>query len=167
MNDSSCLPYAALSDPPADIAATTVLQRLIDGLGFRYHWATEGIEDQDLSFQPSQTSMSVGELFEHVLQLVARIRSSLGAAHGAAADPTDAAAIRSETLAGLAAIRDRLQAMGDADLADCTINDRPFWYLINGPIADALTHVGQIAGWRRIMGKPVAKANVVLGQPPA
>jgi hypothetical protein len=26
--------------------------------------------------------------------------------------------------------------------------------LINGPIADALTHIGQIVSWRRINGNP-------------
>ena len=30
----------------------------------------------------------------------------------------------------------------------------PFWYMLNGPIADALTHVGQITTWRRIAGNP-------------
>lgn len=41
-------------------------------------------------------------------------------------------------------------------------NPVPFWYLINGPIADALTHVGQISSWRRMAGNPQPKGVSVL-----
>jgi hypothetical protein len=42
----------------------------------------------------------------------------------------------------------------------------PIWYLINGPLSDALTHVGQVASWRRINGNPISGANVFFGTPP-
>ncbi|MHC4608217.1 MAG: hypothetical protein ACYTAF_15010 [Planctomycetota bacterium] len=45
------------------------------------------------------------------------------------------------------------------------MRDLPFWNLINGPISDALTHVGQINALRRQAGKPAAGANVFLGIP--
>jgi len=38
--------------------------------------------------------------------------------------------------------------------------------LINGPFSDALTHVGQVASWRRINGNPILGANVFFGTPP-
>jgi hypothetical protein len=47
-----------------------------------------------------------------------------------------------------------------------TIDGRPFWHVINGPIADALTHVGQVNSFRRLAGNPTPKANVFLGLPP-
>ena len=40
----------------------------------------------------------------------------------------------------------------------------PFWNLINGPIADALWHVGQIVTFRRSSGNPLPKGvNVLQG----
>ena len=156
-----------IADSPAHVTATSILKRVIDGLGFRYHWATEGLDDHDLAFQPSPTSMTLGELLNHTLGLVGMIEDSLSIPQSPAADPSDASTMRSGTLTRLAAISDRLGAMPDGELAICTVHDQPIWHLINGPVADALTHVGQITGWRRIMGKPVAKANVFLGQPPS
>ena len=32
----------------------------------------------------------------------------------------------------------------------------PFWFQLNGPIADAIWHVGQIISFRRASGNPVA-----------
>jgi hypothetical protein len=47
-----------------------------------------------------------------------------------------------------------------------TIDGRPFWHIINGPISDALSHVGQINSFRRLAGNPTPKANVFTGSPP-
>ena len=40
----------------------------------------------------------------------------------------------------------------------------PFWNNINGPIADAIWHCGQIASYRRISGNPInSKVNHFTG----
>ena len=40
----------------------------------------------------------------------------------------------------------------------------PVWNLINGPIADALNHTGQVVSFRRTSGNPIPKGvNVFLG----
>lgn len=46
------------------------------------------------------------------------------------------------------------------------IEGHPFWHIINGPLCDALTHVGQIRYLRRLLGKQGPEANVFLGRPP-
>lgn len=38
----------------------------------------------------------------------------------------------------------------------------PFWNLINGPIADALWHVGQVVTFRRSSGNPLPSGVSVL-----
>ena len=38
----------------------------------------------------------------------------------------------------------------------------PFWNLLNGPIADALWHVGQVVTFRRSSGNPLPKGVSVL-----
>ena len=60
-----------------------------------------------------------------------------------------------------------LREMNDSELVEMEKNTSrklPFWYWINGPLADALTHVGQITSWRRIAGNPQLKGvNVFIG----
>jgi hypothetical protein len=39
-----------------------------------------------------------------------------------------------------------------------------FWYVLNGPISDALWHVGQVVSYRRSSGNPLPKGvNVLQG----
>ena len=55
--------------------------------------------------------------------------------------------------------------MNDSELVEMEKNTSrklPFWYWINGPLADALTHVGQITSWRRIAGNPQLKELMYL-----
>jgi len=44
MNDS--LPYATIPEAPQEYTAGSVVSRMIDGLGFRYYWATEQLTDK-------------------------------------------------------------------------------------------------------------------------
>ena len=60
----------------------------------------------------------------------------------------------------------KMKKLCDEDLKGIIIKGRPFWHIINGPIADALTHVGQINSFRRLVGNPTPKAQVFLGIPP-
>jgi hypothetical protein len=57
----------------------------------------------------------------------------------------------------------------DAYLASDAPLDRPAEMIFQGPVADALTHVGQLAMLRRLAGSPVrgenyAKATIVAGR---
>ena len=64
------------------------------------------------------------------------------------------------------ALREALLSMSDEELAAIQIREKPFWHIINGPVADALTHVGQINSFRRLAGNPTPKARVFVGLPP-
>jgi len=48
------LPYYEIPSYPETYTAATVAARLIDGVGFRYYWATEGLRPEDLSHRPSK-----------------------------------------------------------------------------------------------------------------
>jgi len=63
-------------------------------------------------------------------------------------------------------LRETLISMSDEELMKISIDNRPFWHIINGPISDALTHIGQINSFRRLAGNPTPKANVFVGLPP-
>ena len=42
------LPYREIPDVDVEYTSGTVLARMIDGLGFRFYWATEDLRDEDL-----------------------------------------------------------------------------------------------------------------------
>lgn len=172
----SDLPYASIPDPPAHASATTVMMRMIDGLAFRYRWATEGLRAEDLAFDPGEGSWTPRQLLAHILWLANAVCRSVGAEQ-TDRDPEELAArddidvVRRETLERLQAARRSLEAMTDEQFGERSFEivegkRFPVWHILNGPLADALTHVGQVNAWRRQSGNPTPKANVFLGRPP-
>lgn len=137
---------------------------MLDGLGFRFYWATEGLRDGDYAFRPAEDTMSIGELVAHVWELVNWVSST--ALKKPYAEPKNAPAARVEALGIIHDLRETMLAMSDKELEKLRIRDKPFWNLINGPFSDALTHTGQINSFRRLAGNPVAGANVFTGEPP-
>jgi uncharacterized damage-inducible protein DinB len=163
------LPYTRLPDAPTTITGRSVMVRLVDGLGFRYRWATEGLADIDPEFRPGDGSMSLTELLTHVAELADWLLLKLGGA-SSRSDSRGIEPLRRDTLDSLIATRKRLLELGDEELLAIRVKSRngigSFWNLINGPLADTLTHVGQINAWRRLAGHPTPPADVFLGQPP-
>ncbi len=165
------LPYYSVPDCPEEKSATNTIARFIDGLGFRYRLATEGLTDQDIKFRPADGSMNMMELLNHVYGLATFSNRFFGGPKNPTERPETFADIRMDTLTLLFDLSTRLKNMDDVELDNFNLRDRlglervPFWYFLNGPIADALTHVGQITSWRRINGNPQPKgANVFLGK---
>lgn len=163
------LPYRSIPEPPGEVSAPSVLVRLVDGLGFRYRWATEGLRDEDYEYRPSPDSMSVRELLGHIHGLVSWVLQSLGGDAQPAPEDPSLREIRGLTLEKVEMIRNLLVGMSPKELVLRRIRTRggeyPFWNMVNGPLSDALTHVGQINSWRRLNGNPVPGHNVFLGEP--
>ena len=149
---------------PDAVSGTTTLVRLLDGLGFRFRWSTEGLSDEDYGFRPAPDCMSIEELVRHVWGLVNWVCLSVGL--DGFERGNDIAITRGRVLEMTQALRDALSSMSDEDLKNIAIRGRPFWHVINGPISDALTHVGQINSFRRLAGNPTPKTNVFTGTPP-
>lgn len=166
------LPYYRLPEPPVKMSAATILVRLIDGLGFRYRWATEWLRLEDLDYRPCATSRSVGELLAHIQALLSLSESFITGKEFTEVKPASLEERREETLKAVIRIREALMELDDEYLANRKYRvpwhteDMSLWYLINGPLCDVLTHVGQISSWRRINDNPVPGANVFFGTPP-
>ena len=166
------LPYTKIPEPPHEMSAATVLVRMVDGIGFRYRWATEGLREEDMNFQPCSTSMKVWELLAHIHGLLAISESYLTDAERVKIGPLELEERRRQTLDTVLRIRGSLLEHDDDYLAEREYKvpwapgPLPVWYLINGPLSDALTHIGQIASWRRINDNPILRANVFFGTPP-
>ena len=45
--------YYNIPEAPKEFKAATVVSRMVDGLGFRYYWASYGLTEKDLAFKPS------------------------------------------------------------------------------------------------------------------
>lgn len=166
------LPYDKIPDYPVELNGASILIRLIDGLGFRYRWATEGLTTNDLDFQPCESSMDMKKLLYHVNGLVTWVQECLTGEERQEKEFNSLEEIRLDTLDTVLNIRKSLMETSDEELASlqCTApwfkGTFPVWNLINGPISDALTHVGQIASWRRINHNPIPKASVFWGTTP-
>jgi hypothetical protein len=156
--------YYRIPAYPDHLSGTSVLARMLDGLGFRFYWATKGLTTEDYDFRPAKDTMSIGELVTHVWSLVNWVSSA--ALNIPYDDPKDCLAARDGTLKIIQALRETMLAMSDEGLDKLRIRDKPFWNIVNGPFSDALTHTGQINSFRRLAGNPVAGANVFLGEPP-
>jgi hypothetical protein len=156
--------YHQIPDYPDHVSGAAVLARMLDGLGFRFYWATQGLRPEDYAFRPAKDTMSIGELVAHIWELVNWVSGS--ALKKPYEKPKDGQAAREETLRIIHDLRETMLAMSDEDLGKLRIRDKPFWNIVNGPFSDALTHTGQINSFRRLNLNPVAGANVFLGEPP-
>ena len=174
MSQEENLPYFEIPEYSDNYSAGTVAARMIDGLGFRYYWATDGLREQDLKFKPSEEARTCGETVDHILGLSKVIvNSTLNKANERGLDEPVLAfnEKRKQTLLNLKTAADILRKSDD--LSGFTIafkNDKgtaeyPFWNNINGPIADAIWHCGQIVSLRRSSGNPFnSKASLFTGK---
>lgn len=167
------LPYYEIPDYPANYNECTVITRLIDGLGFRYYWATEGLRDKDLAFKPSEGGRTTSETVDHIYGLTKTIINS---ALKKPNIPTEEAEMtfaekRAKTLNLLKQAADIFRKSDD--LSEFTMvfvrgentTEYPFWNQINGQISDALWHVGQVITHRRTSGNPFnSKVSVLQGK---
>ncbi|PHN01155.1 hypothetical protein [Flavilitoribacter nigricans] len=173
--DDPTLPYYEIPENPETFTAETVAARMIDGLGFRYYWATEGLRPEDLSYQPSEGARTSEETIDHILGLTNIILNSVKQVPndgGGAEAPTTFDGKRKRTLENLQEASNILKS-GSGTLDEYPIifqrgesrSELPFWNQINGPISDALWHVGQVVTFRRSSGNPFnSKVSVLSGK---
>ena len=53
------LPFKDISEIPIKLTCTNALLRMVEGLAFRYRWATENLSEENIKFRPHPTSMSI------------------------------------------------------------------------------------------------------------
>ena len=164
------LPFSSIEQTPDQYSSTNVMSRFIEGLGFRFRWATEGLSQKEYEFRPSEESMNIRELLEHLFNMANFVNSNLGGDKSTIDTTWDFEKLRLEVLNVYSDINNRLKTLTDQEfeaLEKTRIENgatASFWLMLNGPIADSLTHVGQITSWRRIAGNPQPKGvNVFKG----
>jgi hypothetical protein len=158
---------------PEKYTAENVAARMVDGLGFRYFWASEGLRSEDLAYEPNDEARSTRFTLEHIYDLCDIIKYT--ALNKPIIADTEVSKysfedLRNKTLENLKTASEALKK-ADANLAntkmvftrqDGSKREYDFWYLINGPISDAIWHVGQVVSFRRSSGNPFPKGVSVL-----
>lgn len=170
------LPLREIPEAPSEVNAANVLARTVEGLGYRFYWATEGLTDKELDFDPGNDNRSPREMMSHFVGLSRMILNAVN--HEANIRPAPAEELefteqRAIVLGNLKKASDRLRSMNDNELEQCKVifktgdktREFPLWNLINGPLSDALYHTGQIVSQRRSAGNPIPKGvNVFIGK---
>ena len=172
-NAQEKLPYYEIPEAPEEFTAGSVVSRMIDGLGFRYYWATEGLRTEDLLFKPSEEARTSLETLEHIHGLTNVLLNAVTeqANTGEKSPEMSFLELREKTLIKLQKASAVLRNSTDISRFKIIFErgDRssefPFWNQINGPISDALWHVGQVISFRRSSGNPYnSKASVFSGK---
>lgn len=170
--------YNSLGKYPENYSSGNILSRFIDGLGFRYYWATEGLREDDLKFKPSETGQSTLETLRHIYWLAYLIHNTIhnrtsNRSFNSEIAPLDYNEIRNNTLSLIEESNERIKNISDEQASQLkvqiqngdTVRSYPLWNMMNGPLSDALYHTGQIVSFRRSSGNPIRRGvNVFLGQ---
>ena len=168
-NMKSALPYYEIPDYPETFTAGSVAARMLDGLGFRYYWATEGLRDVDLTFRPNDMARTTAETIDHIYglsQVIVNATLKKSNDNNNEGSEMSFDEKRKQTLQNIKTAADILRTSEDISQFKLIFGARefPFWNNLNGPIEDAVWHCGQIVSFRRSSGNPYnSKASVFTG----
>jgi len=173
MNSQENLPFYEIPDYPESYSEAEIVGRMIDGLGFRYYWATEGLTDTDLAYKLPNDSRSSIETIVHIHDLSNMILYTAlnSPIEMMSTEGMEFKEIRKNTLLNLKQASDIIKKTKNfEDLSIIFLrNDKkikfPFWNQLNGPIEDAVWHCGQVVAFRRASGNPISnKISVFTGK---
>ena len=132
--------------------STDLLRHTVATLAYRGGKAMRGAPSSFSQFRPSEGSRTPGQILTHVNDLLVW---ALHLVEGRHVWEESTPGTWEQDAARFHASRERL----DARLASAEPLGCPPEKLFQGPIADALTHVGQIAMLRRMAGVPMRGEN--------
>lgn len=158
--------YSQIPDYPDQYTSANVAARMVDGLGFRYYWATRGLRNEDITFRPNEDSRTTSQTLDHIYALTLMVRNSVTGGSNSQNQNSEAWSFekkRTKTLENIRGASKGLKTSSEEDLSNyITVFQRgdhttkyPFWNMLNGPIADAIWHVGQVVSFRRSSGNPI------------
>lgn len=158
------LPYYEIPLHPEIYSGGGVASRMVDGLGFRYYWATEGLRTEDLLYKPSESGRNTEATIDHIYDLSYFILNSISEVNiQKPLEEMNFEEKREQTLLNFQKASEILREQDN--LSDFDSDKFPFWNIINGPIADALWHCGQVVMLRRASGNPFnSKVSVFQGK---
>lgn len=170
------LPLAEIPPAPEMANSGNVIARMVQGLGYRYYWASKDLREIDLAYRPTEDASSSFETLEHIYGLAEVIHNtalSQANQRPLANAPKAYNSLRAQTLAHLEEASRLFLAKRAEEVAQMEVIFQrgekhyrfPIWNLLNGPLADAIYHTGQVVSFRRTTGNPLQKGvNVFIGK---
>lgn len=163
------LPYYEVPEYAEEFTAGTMAARMVDALGFRFYWASYNLNEKDLNYKLNEGGRSTAETINHIYDLSKIIVNSTLKKPNSRGDKDEMTynEKRSKTLQNLKIAADILRESSDISQFKIIFGEQkiPFWNQVNGPIADAIWHCGQIAIYRRATGNPInSKVNHFTGR---
>lgn len=170
------LPYHQIPDHAETYSAGNIVSRMIDGLGYRYYWATEGLTEKDLQYKPSSDGRSLLETLEHIYVMSNNIVLAPDAKpYERPKTPIKYSyeELRELTLKNLQMASNKILGKSSEDMEAFKVifkqgdkqSEYPYWNMINGMLSDCIYHTGQIVLMRRASGNPQnPNVNVFLGK---
>lgn len=141
----------------APAAATHTVRHFLAALAYRFHKAVAGAPDGFGAFAAGHGVRTPQEIVHHV-------NGVLGYAEVIAAtgEPIDWYEVPHLDWEEQVALLHEVMAELDAALAAGGTSPEQLHRLLQGPLADAMTHVGQLAMLRRIAGSPIPAENFYM-----
>lgn len=163
------IPYYEVPEYSKDFTAGTMAARMVDALGFRFYWASKDLTEKDLEYKLNDDGRSTSETIDHIYDLSKIIVNSTLKKPNSRGDKEEMTyeEKRVATLQNLKTAANILRQSDDISEFKIIFGEReiPFWNQVNGPIADAIWHCGQIAVFRRATGNPInSKVNHFTGK---
>jgi hypothetical protein len=147
--------YAEMSGPNTqeepDIAGSDVIRHALAAVKYRADKAIEGAPTGFGVFSAGEGTRSPCELLRHITAVIGQTTAALtdGHFHEEQGGPLSLERDRAD-----AAIRTLANSLVGRPLTPETTKR-----LLQGPVADAISHVGQLALLRRLIGSPIAGEN--------
>lgn len=132
-----------------------LLQHFLAALAYRTQKALRGAPEGFGDFRAAPTSRTPYELLWHMTGLMGYARTML---HGGEFEPPRLPGLTEEIARFHATLEALHRDFGDGALT-ARISDEQF---LQGPLADAMTHAGQLAFLRRLFGSPVPSENFIF-----
>ena len=166
------LPFSDISEYPTEFSQANIVTRMIEGLGYRYYWASKSLSQTDLEYKSSEGARSTLDIIKHIYSLTNMISSSFkNQPYNFSNVNYNYKELREKTLLNLKYIHEQLKSNPDFSKLNIRFErggnmmEFPFWNQINGPISDALWHCGQVVMNRRASGNPLQSGvNVFIGK---
>lgn len=170
------VPYSDIGEYAQNYEPGNVVARFIDGLGYRYHWASKDLTQKDLEYKPSENGRTTLETLVHICGLSQTIADAANGRPSIMPFPfsdLNYERLRTRTLNNFRSASKALNAMTAEQIAQLKVvfksgdnsNEFPFWNMLNGPISDAIYHTGQVVVLRRASGNPMdPNVSVLMGK---
>ena len=136
-----------------------LLRHFLAAVAYRFQKAVRGAPAHYPDFNPGHQARTPAELVRHMASLMGYTRTFFrGGSYPMHPDPLPTFEAEVERFHQL------LQAVADELAAGAELRGISLKQLLQGPFADAMTHVGQLAMLRRLADAPVPPENFILAR---